>query len=88
MVRMCGCTTILPLFQDNYADCAPQGAPQDKHPQRGGVVCLSPVVVRTGGGEAVPQPHPGAERGGESVPPPCARVQRGSQRERNACLCV
>ena len=29
--RMCVCTTILPLFQDNYPNCAPQ-ALQDKHP--------------------------------------------------------
>ena len=39
--RTCVCTTILPLFKDNYPNCAPQGAPQgalvpwvpqDKHP--------------------------------------------------------
>ena len=37
--RMCVCTTILPVFKDNYPNCAPQGAPQgapqvpqDKHP--------------------------------------------------------
>ena len=32
---MCVSTTILPLFQDNYPNCGPQGAPQvpqDKHP--------------------------------------------------------
>ena len=40
--RMCECTTRLPLFQDNYPNCAPQGVmqgapqvPQDKHPQCG-----------------------------------------------------
>ena len=30
--RMCVCATILPLFQDNYPNCAPQGTPQDEHP--------------------------------------------------------
>ena len=33
--RVCVCTTLLPLFQDKYPNCEPQGTPQvlqDKHP--------------------------------------------------------
>ena len=46
--RMRVCTTILPLFQENYPNCVPQvpHAPQEKHPHQAGCKSTRLGIIR------------------------------------------